>query len=247
MGLGRRYYSLQLLTVVQSGAQRLLSRGMGGGRRSRSSSSSSSGEEDGDAEWRAAIDSVTTAATTFSKRDSRGLPSASNGVSTHEDEDEKHKPQNFKHYQIKAQKLLDDILDKSIEVVSYTANSMEKDPALNDAGVRLFRRAPAGIAFDHIDELHGPKKKPKIVPGEELHEKSKKFRKQLQSVAVDGNNIIAAARAACQKSLAKLEAREAVTKAAAKKEEERVAELKRIRGERWLSSISRQMRVNPQR
>lgn len=70
------------------------------------------------------------------------------------------------------------------------------------------------------------------------------FRKQLHSVAVDGADIIAAARAEGQKSLAKLEAREAAAKAAAKREEERVAELKRIRGERWLPSIAREMGVN---
>ncbi|KAK6125323.1 hypothetical protein DH2020_040939 [Rehmannia glutinosa] len=208
---------------------------MGGGR-----NSSSSGEEDGDAEWRAAIDFVTAATTTtFIKQDS-------NGRATHEDDDEKHEPQNIKHYQIKAQKLLDDILDKTIEVVTDTAHILDNDPKLSNAGIRLFKRAPAGIVFDHLDELHGPKKKPKLVPGEDLDEKSKKFRKQLQSVAVDGADIISAARAASQKSLAKLEAREAAAKAAAKREEERVAELKKIRGERWLPSVARQMRVNTQ-
>ncbi|KAK6151149.1 hypothetical protein DH2020_016081 [Rehmannia glutinosa] len=237
---------------------------MGGGR----NSSSSSGEEDGDAEWRAAIDSVTAATTTtFIKQDS-------NGRATHEDDDEKHEPQNIKHYQIKAQKLLDDILDKTIEVVTDTAHILDNDPKLINAGIRLFKLAPAGIVFDHLgertstyhklfshlsaeflrikvlllipDELHGPKKKPKLVPGEDLDEKSKKFRKQLQSAAVDGADIISAAIAASQKSLAKLEARDAAAKAAAKREEERVAELKKIRGERWLPSVARQMRVNTQ-
>lgn len=70
------------------------------------------------------------------------------------------------------------------------------------------------------------------------------FKKQLQSVAIDGAAIIAAAGAASQKARAKLEAREAAFKAATKKEEERVAELKKIRGERWLPSIARDMRVN---
>lgn len=50
------------------------------------SSCSSSGEEDGDADWMAAINSVTS--------------SASNGA-THQDKDEKDKPQKLKHYQIK--------------------------------------------------------------------------------------------------------------------------------------------------
>lgn len=91
-----------------------------------------------------------------------------------------------------------------------------------------------------------PKKKPKILPGEELSEKSKKFKKQLQSVVVNGADIVMASRVACQKSLAKFEAREAAVKAAAKREEERVAELKRIRGERWLPSVARDIRANPQ-
>ncbi|KAL0450159.1 UNVERIFIED_CONTAM: hypothetical protein Slati_1572300 [Sesamum latifolium] len=211
------------------------------------SSSSSSGEEDGDAEWRAAIDSVTAAATTFSKRDSNGFPLSSSGRATLEDEEENPKPQSIKHYQIKALRLLDDILDKTIEVVTDTTPVLEKDPAEDDAGVRLFKDALPGIVFDHIVELHGPKKKPKLVPGEDLDEKSKKFRKKLQSAAVEGADIIAAARAASQKSLAKLEAREAAAKAAAKTEEERVAELKKIRGERWLPSVARQMGISTQR
>lgn len=72
------------------------------------------------------------------------------------------------------------------------------------------------------------------------------FRKQLKSVAVDGADIIAAASRQRQKTLAKREARESAAKAAAKREEERVAELKKIRGERWLPSIAREMRVNAQ-
>lgn len=68
------------------------------------------------------------------------------------------------------------------------------------------------------------------------------FRKQLKSVAVDGNDIIVSAKEAYQRSLAKQEARDAVAKAKAKREEERVAELKKIRGERWLPAIARQMR-----
>lgn len=72
------------------------------------------------------------------------------------------------------------------------------------------------------------------------------FRKQLKSVAVDGVDIIAAASTRRQKTLAKREARESAALAAAKREEERVAELKKIRGERWLPSIAREMRLNAQ-
>ena len=69
------------------------------------------------------------------------------------------------------------------------------------------------------------------------------FRRQLQSVAVDGVDIIAAAKDAHNKSLAKLEAKDAAAKAAAKREEERIAELKKVRGERWLPSVARHMRL----
>lgn len=69
------------------------------------------------------------------------------------------------------------------------------------------------------------------------------FRRQIQSVAVGGEYIMAAARDTCQKSLARLEAKDAAAKAAAIREKERVAELKRIRGERWLPSIAKKMQV----
>ncbi|XP_042019609.1 uncharacterized protein LOC121767409 [Salvia splendens] len=193
---------------------------------------SSSGEEDGDAEWMAAINSVISSEV-----------HASNGAA-HQQKDEKHKSKGLKHYQIKAGRLLDDLLDKTIEVVR--APVVEEDPTPEDAGVRLFRTAPRGIVFDKREELHGPKKRPKIIPGEELDEKSKEFRKQLKSVAVDGEHVIAAASRQCQKTLAKSEAWESAAKAAAKQEEERVAELKKIRGERWLPSIAREMRLNAQ-
>uniref|UniRef100_A0A5B7BYV5 Uncharacterized protein n=1 Tax=Davidia involucrata TaxID=16924 RepID=A0A5B7BYV5_DAVIN len=220
--------------------------GSGGGG---SRSSSSSGEEDGDADWRAAIDSVA-AATSFSASTADGVASISNGSTTksigHPTKDDQvtnHKPQILKHYQIKAQKLLDDILEKTIETVRDPIHAPDNNTVINEGGIRLFKHAPPGIVFDHTDELQQPKKRPRIIPGEEIDEKSKKFRQQLQSVAVDGMDIITAARNTCQKSLAKLQAKDAAAKVAAKREEERVAELKRIRGERWLPSIARDMQV----
>lgn len=72
------------------------------------------------------------------------------------------------------------------------------------------------------------------------------FKRQLQSVVVDGLDVMAAAKAASQKSLARLQARDAAEKAAAKQEEERIAELKRIRGERWLPSIAKEMQFEHQ-
>ena len=66
----------------------------------------------------------------------------------------------------------------------------------------------------------------------------------LRSVAVDGSEILVSAKKASQRSLTRLEAREAAAKAKAKREEERVQELKKVRGEKWLPSIARQMKVS---
>ncbi|XAR51366.1 hypothetical protein NMG60_11005974 [Bertholletia excelsa] len=226
--------------------------GGGGGPRNIGGNSSSSGEEDGDADWKAAIDSVA-ATTTFSRTTNIDLASTSKASKAspvdhamkHDDDSEgsNHKLQNLKHYQIKAQSLLDDILEKSMEIVRDPINTLEDNPIITEGGVRLFKHAPPGILFDYTDELQRPTKKPRILPGKEIDENSEKFRWKIQSVAVEGMDIIAAARGACQRSLAKLEAREAAAKAATKEEEERVAELKKIRGERWLPSIARDMQV----
>jgi hypothetical protein len=66
----------------------------------------------------------------------------------------------------------------------------------------------------------------------------------LRSVVVDGNGILVSAKKASERSLAKLEAREATAKAKTKREEERVQELKKVRGEKWLPSIARQIKVS---
>ncbi|KAF9600679.1 hypothetical protein IFM89_011350 [Coptis chinensis] len=216
--------------------------------------SSSSGEEDGDAEWKAAIDSV--AANSYNTSTSEKL-SKSNGVLIHtngEDEENSHKPRPLKHYQIKAQKMLDEILEKSLVVANDPVPASNDKPVVEEDGIRLFRRAPPGIVdpivgYKHVvetilllsDELLQPRKRPKILPGEVADEKSKKFRRQLQSIVVDGMDIMASARDACQKSLARFQAKDAAAKAATKKEEERVAELKKIRGEKWLPSIAKEM------
>ncbi|KAI3717053.1 hypothetical protein L1987_68377 [Smallanthus sonchifolius] len=201
--------------------------------------SSSSGEEDGDAEWRAAINSV--ASTTPSNRSTvaNGTTTTSAGSPHREN---KVDAKTIKLYQIKAQKLLDDILEKSIQVVRQEpTEAAENHSIIDGGGVRLFRDAPLGILFDRVDELRGPLKRPRIVPNVEVDEKSRKFRQQLKSVVVEGDDIICSAKEAGERSLAKLEARVAVAKAKAKRAEERVAELKTIRGERWLPAIARQM------
>ncbi|XP_077217363.1 uncharacterized protein LOC143851761 [Tasmannia lanceolata] len=204
---------------------------MGGSR----SSGSSSGEEDGDAEWRAAIDSV---ATVFSK------PHDSTDNIDENVREKKSESHAFKLYQIKAQKLLDDLLEKSLMLVQNPNPASDEIPQGSEDCIRLFSQAPPGIIFDPIDDLIGPRKRPRILPAEELDEKSKKFRRRVQSVAVDGDDIVAAAKNACQRSLARFEAKDAAAKVKAKEEEERVADLKRIRGEKWLPSIAREMQVS---
>ncbi|PRQ48199.1 hypothetical protein RchiOBHm_Chr2g0108001 [Rosa chinensis] len=191
--------------------------------------SSSSSEEDGDAAWKAAISSAAAGASSYIN----GLSSKPNQLPP-QDSNHTKLP---KHYQIKAQKLLDDIIGKSLEIVH---NSIPEPDVTNEeeVGIRLFKNAPPGIVFDHVDEQPS-RRRPRILPGKEVNEKSKKFKQQIQSVAVDGNEIVSEARDRCQRALSRLEAKEAAAKEAAKREEERVAQLKKIRGERWLPSIAR--------
>ncbi|TXG59925.1 hypothetical protein EZV62_014498 [Acer yangbiense] len=222
---------------------------MGGPRRS---DDSSSGEEDGPAEWMAAIDSIVStntfgAANGFSNgsKTSKGnadpICHSTSNTEYDDEDDHQYKPQKPKHYQIKAQKILDDILEKNLKMVRGPVHAPDNDHLINEGGVRLFKRSSPGIVFDHIDELQGPRKRPRIVPGEKIDINSKKFRRKLKSVVVDGVDILTAARDASKKSLTRLEAKDAAAKEKAKREEERVAELKRIRGERWLPYIAREM------
>ncbi|XP_011035667.1 PREDICTED: uncharacterized protein LOC105133394 isoform X2 [Populus euphratica] len=206
----------------------------------------SSSSEEEDANWKAAIESIA-ATTTFANK---VLSSTSNGSTSRSAPTTEAYAENtqdsrkLKHYQIKAQKCLDIILERTLEMVRDPIPVSDNDRDANDVGVRLFKHSPAGIVFDHLDKIQGPKKRPRILPGHGIDEKSKKFRHQIQSIAVDGADIISEARDAEQKSLAQLEAKEAKAKAKAKKEEERVVELKRIRGERWLPSIARELQLN---
>ncbi|KAM6564163.1 hypothetical protein CsatB_024161 [Cannabis sativa] len=207
-------------------------------------SDSSSGEEDGDAAWRAAIDSVATATSTY-------VSSIINGSSdmaakrrlTSADDGNDRRNKKLKHYQIKAQKLLNEILEESLVMVKDHPINEPVDDTINEGVIRLFKNSNPGIELDPTEEAQEPRKRPKILPGKEIDEKSKKFKKRLQSVTVDGEDIMAASRKACQKSLARMEAKEAAAKEAAKREEERVAQLKKIRGERWLPSLAREMQM----
>ncbi|PQQ03556.1 uncharacterized protein Pyn_19655 [Prunus yedoensis var. nudiflora] len=209
-------------------------------------SSSSSSEEDGDSEWKAAINSAAAGASSVMSSFMNGFSANENGGGGGGGDYNQSKSQQLpKHYQIKAQKLLDEIIGKSLEIVNDPLIHLPDDEAVVDEDegcIRLFKNAPPGIVFDHVDE-QPLRKRPRILPGREINEKSKKFRRRLESVVVDGKDIMAAATDKCQRSLSMLEAKDEAAKAAAKRDEERVAQLKKIRGEKWLPCIAREMQL----
>ncbi|GJN08759.1 hypothetical protein PR202_ga26714 [Eleusine coracana subsp. coracana] len=215
---------------------------MGGGGGSPAASGSSSSDDDGDAAWRAAIDSI--AAVGFGVPATNGSAKAASGDSgeaNRSGEPEKPQTPGLKLYQIKARNMLDDMLEKNLEIVRAPCSNLT-DPMETEGGIKLFRKAPPGIKIDAMDKLHVQLKRPRIFPGQEVDEKSKEFRHMLRSVVVDGDDILVSAKKASERSVARLEAREAAAKAKAKREEERVRELKKVRGEKWLPSIARQMK-----
>ncbi|CAM0871687.1 unnamed protein product [Alopecurus aequalis] len=221
--------------------------GGGGGSPTASSSSSSSSEDDGDATWKAAIASVAVGG--FGYPSSNGAGKAASGGGGGEDnhgleqppQEEKAQAPGLKLYQIKVRNMLDEMLEKNLEIVRNPCSNLA-DPVQTGGGIKLFKKAPPGITMDSIDKYHVQLKRPRILPSPEIDEKSKKFRYMLRSVVVDGSDVVDSAKEASKISLARMEARETAAKAKAKREEERVAELKKVRGEKWLPSIARQMK-----
>ncbi|CAI0430475.1 unnamed protein product [Linum tenue] len=217
---------------------------MGGSARSDDSS------DEEDATWKAAIQSIASTTTYGSQVSSAS--SFGNGVAkSHaprngddEDAEKPRDPQKLKHYQIKAQKLLEQLLEKSLDIVEDGGEVPDVKHVPNEGGVRLFKNSPVGILLDSKDDIQRPTKKPRLVPQLAIEENSKKFRREVKSITVDGAEIIAAAKDAAERSLARLIAKEAAAKEKAKKEEERVAELKKTRGEKWLPSIAKEMQMN---
>ncbi|CAL1380858.1 unnamed protein product [Linum trigynum] len=217
---------------------------MGGSARSDDSS------DEEDATWKAAIQSIASTTTYGSQVSSAS--SFGNGVAKshaprngdNEDAEKPRDPQKLKHYQIKAQKLLEQLLEKSLDIVEDGGEVPDVKHVSNEGGVRLFKNSPVGILLDSKDDIQRPTKKPRLVPQLAIEENSKKFRREVKSITVDGAEIIAAAKDAAERSLARLIAKEAAAKEKAKKEEERVAELKKTRGEKWLPSIAKEMQMN---
>ncbi|KAF3775514.1 hypothetical protein EJ110_NYTH44477 [Nymphaea thermarum] len=208
---------------------------------------SSSGEEDGDEEWRSAINSIavdasvpslTVAASQKTRKKNHG-----EGDDTHSDSngDEDAKPRPPNPHKLKVLNMLDDFLDRNLVFVKKPITKMKSMPEQDEGGVRLFGRAPPGLTFK-TDTVLAPRRRPKILPYEEIDERSKEFKRRIRSVAVDGADVFAAAEVARQSALARFESRLAAEREAAKREEARVAELKRLRGEKWLPSMGKQMR-----
>ncbi|KAH9302088.1 hypothetical protein KI387_013671 [Taxus chinensis] len=197
---------------------------------------SSSSDEDGDEKWRAAVNSI---AGDFDTQNNEN-----NGHSKKEDGG---KSSSVKLYQSRAQDLLHNYLDKTLNIISspdWQPHVVDSPAVDADDDIRLFRRAPLGITLKPDVErlpVSFPRKKPRILPRQEINEKSAEFKCQLQSVAVDGTNILAEAEKNSRKAFARLQGKEYAAQIAAKKEEERVALLKQQRGEKWLPSIAKQM------
>ncbi|CAN7118431.1 unnamed protein product [Brassica rapa subsp. narinosa] len=209
--------------------------------REKSGGDSSSSSEDEDPKWKAAINSIVTT-TAYAASASKLAATAQQ----HEDGDFRVKPKKLTHAQIKVKKLLNEMVENTLDFVKdpVTAVPQDEEPE-NDCGVRLFKRCSTGIVFDHVaDELQGPKKKPNLHPSRGIEGSSKEFKKRIKSIAVDGSDVLSAAVEAAKKASARLEAKEAAAKAKAKKEEERVAELKKVRGEKWLPSVARALQLN---
>ncbi|URD98355.1 hypothetical protein MUK42_31993 [Musa troglodytarum] len=197
--------------------------------------SSSSGEEDGDAAWKAAINSVATVGFGLSASNGRPKPDPTAVDSSEDDDDDaaarlhqqgRSQAPKLKLYQIKAQKILDDLLDRSLVMVRNPIPSVDEFPQSDEAGIRLFSNSPAGIISDPV--------------GINLLQ----FKGQIESVVLNGNDVMATAAEACKRALARSEAKEAAAKAAARREEERVSELKKARGEKWLPSVAKYMQVS---
>ncbi|KMZ72072.1 hypothetical protein ZOSMA_16G00360 [Zostera marina] len=206
---------------------------------------SSSGEdEDGGTEWKKRIQSAASAGDYIVSAPQRSSLDKSSQIISGLGQDADNNNAGLKLYQIKARKFLDEMLEKSLVFVQILDDHLDEISQTTDLGVRLFHKAPLGIIFDPIDINPRPKKRPQLIPREEINEKSKKFKQIIRHSAVDGVDIMTFAKNAMLQSLARYEAKDIAAKKATKKEEERILELKKVRGEKWLPSIAREMKKN---
>ncbi|XP_024375153.1 uncharacterized protein [Physcomitrium patens] len=160
----------------------------------------------------------------------------------------------LKLYQTRLQDLLYKHLDKKFGAttgdVSVT-NAKPSQPPSGDSivdeggrigGIRLFRRAPPGIVIQKREEIvPSLGVKPNLRPSLTLDEDSEEHLVRLRATVVDTETVEEQGKRWREKSLASAKALQEKAGLAKKKEEERVAQLKRERGEEWLPSIAAQI------
>jgi hypothetical protein len=227
---------------------------------SRISSSSDDGEDEGHASRLASV-AIDSAAVVFnasssapSLRNGRGKLSSDQLVEA--ENQSKGTSSGLKLYQIRLQDLLYKHLDKTVgetfaaQPLLATEQTIEchhengLDEVEKDVDIRLFSRAPPGIVIKKPEKnLKVTKRvKPNLKRGYSIDdEDSDEHLVRLQAAAIDGETIRAEAKHAMAKALATSQVSAEVAEKAAKREEERVAALKRERGEEWLPAIAAQL------
>ncbi|CAK9216464.1 unnamed protein product [Sphagnum jensenii] len=224
---------------------------------SRISSSSDDGEDEGHASRLAsvAIDSaavvLNASSSAPSLRNGRGKLSSDQLVEA--ENQSKGTSSGLKLYQIRLQDLLYKHLDKTVgetfaaQPLLATEQTIEchengLDEVEKDVDIRLFSRAPPGIVIKKPGTISASLVKPNLKRGYSIDdEDSDEHLVRLQAAAIDGETIRAEAKHAMAKALATSQVSAEVAEKAAKREEERVAALKRERGEEWLPAIAAQL------
>ncbi|KAG0605483.1 hypothetical protein M758_9G063100 [Ceratodon purpureus] len=170
------------------------------------------------------------------------------------DDDEGKDSSGLKLYQTRLQDLLYKHLDKTFGATAggpsvapaKNQHSLNKDDVVDGGqqtgGIRLFRRAPPGIIEQPREErILGPGTKPQLRPSLTLDEDSEEHIVRLQAAVVDNETVSEQAKRLREKVLASAKSSQAKVELARKNEEERVAKLKRERGEEWLPSVAFQL------
>lgn len=161
-------------------------------------------------------------------------------------EEDKDQSSGLKLYQTRLQDLLYKHLDKTFgderRSIPLPLRDEIVDESARTGGIRLFRRAPPGIVVPIRDEkIHGPGIKPQLRPSLTLEEDSDEHLVRLQATVVDGETVAHQAEQLRKRALASAKSAQTKADLARKKEDERVAELKRQRGEEWLPSVAVQI------
>ncbi|MCO5591375.1 hypothetical protein L7F22_045358 [Adiantum nelumboides] len=144
----------------------------------------------------------------------------------------------LQHYQYRARDLLHKYLDSAFEIIPAkdTCTSALDMP---ESGFYLFKNAPSGLSEkQHYQEAALRKRS---FHDRDVNEASDMFQSHLVAAAIDGVAVRLHADRYKAKALALWTLQETEEKAAKQEDDERVALLKRQRGELWLPSIARHM------